>query len=485
MPFAYIKEGNNYKYLADGKWQFSSSGKTIAVNSPSDGALVGNIQAVTQKEVDSVFISAKKAQFKWAGLPVSKRSEILENVADLILKNKNELANLLMREVAKPRSLSLHEVERTADLIKYTAEEGLRIKGEILEGEGFYKSEKKKKAFVSRVPLGVVLAISPFNYPINLSCSKIAPALIAGNSVVLKPSTQGAISVLYIAELFLEAGVPPGVLNVVTGNSSEIGDYLVKHGDVDMIAFTGSTSVGRRIASLAGMKPLLLELGGKDAAVILDDCDLDLAIKECVSGCFSYSGQRCTAIKRIVVVNSIADKFVDKFLKEVDKLKCGKPEDDVYICPLINKDAADYIQELIDNANQNGAKKLMCKFKDKNFWGPTIFDNVTKKCRVYYEEQFGPLAIIIRVKDEDEAIKVVNDSEYGLQASVFTNNVNRAFSVASKLDVGTVQINGRSDRGPDNLPFSCIKSSGIGTQGVRYSIEAMTRIKSTVLNFSN
>jgi len=303
-----------------------------------------------------------------------------------------------------------------------------------------------------------------------------------GNSVVLKPSTQGAISVLHIAELFLEAGVPPGVLNVVTGNSSEIGDYLVKHKDVDMIAFTGSTKVGKRIANLAGMKHLLLELGGKDAVIVLEDADLDLAVRECVSGCFSYSGQRCTAVKRIILINSIADKFIDKFVKEADKLKHGKPEEDAYITPLINNEAADNIQELIDDANNNGAKKLMCKFRERNFWGATIFDNVTSKCRLYHEEQFGPVAVIIRIKDEKEAIKVANDSEYGLQTGIFTNNINKAFDIASKLEVGTVQINGRSDRGPDNFPFSCIKSSGIGTQGIKYSIEAMTRIKSTVLN---
>lgn len=482
MPFAYIKEGNNYKYLVDGKWTVSSSGKTMGINSPTDNSLIGKIQAVSQKEVDNVINVAKKAQKKWEELPMSARAEILNKAADLILKNKEVLANQLMKEIAKPKSLSITEVERTADLIRYTADEGLRVKGEIIEGEEFYKAERKKRAFVSRVPLGVVLAISPFNYPINLSFSKVAPALITGNSVVLKPSTQGAVSVLYVAELFMEAGLPPGVLNVVTGNSNEIGDYIISHKDVDMIAFTGSTKVGKKIANLAGMKPLLLELGGKDAAIVLEDSDLDLAVKDCVNGCFSYSGQRCTAVKRIVLVNSIADKFVDKFVKEVDKLKTGKPEEDSFICPLINNQAADYIQELIDDANKNGAKQLMCKFRERNFWGPTIFDHVNNKCRLYYEEQFGPVAVIIRVKDEKEAIKVVNDSEYGLQASVFTNNIHKAFDVASKLDVGTVQLNGKSDRGPDNLPFSCIKSSGIGTQGVRYSIEAMTRIKSTVLN---
>ena len=225
-------------------------------------------------------------------------------------------------------------------------------------------------------------------------------------------------------------------------------------------------------------------MGGKDAAIILEDADLDLAVKECISGCFSYSGQRCTAIKRIIAVGNIGNKFSDKFVKEAEKLKVGKPEDNSNICCLINKKAVDYIQELVDDANKNGAKQLLFKTRKNNLIGPIVLDNINNKCRIYYEEQFGPVAVIIRVRDKNEAIKIVNDSEYGLQASIFTNNINDAFNIASKLNVGTVQINGKSDRGPDNLPFSCVKNSGLGTQGIKYSIEAMTRIKSIVLNLN-
>jgi len=484
MPFEYTKEGNNYKYLSNGKWQLSVSNKFISVLNPVDNSLVGKIQDVSKKEIDEVFKIAKSSQLQWQEIPVNKRAEILHKAADLMLKNKLIIAEILMKEIAKPKSAAINEVERTADLIKYTAEEGLRISGEIVEGQCFYKNEKRKTAFVNRVPFGVVLAISPFNYPINLSYSKVAPALISGNSVILKPSAQGAISVIYCAELFLEAGLLPGVLNIVTGNSSQIGDYLVSHKDVDMVAFTGSTEIGKRISSLAVMKPLLLELGGKDAAIILEDADLDLAVKECISGCFSYSGQRCTAIKRIIAVGNIGNKFSDKFVKEVEKLKVGKPEDNSNICCLINKKAVDYIQELVDDANKNGAKQLLFKTRKNNLIGPIVLDNINNKCRIYYEEQFGPVAVIIRVRDKNEAIKIVNDSEYGLQASIFTNNINDAFNIASKLNVGTVQINGKSDRGPDNLPFSCVKNSGLGTQGIKYSIEAMTRIKSIVLNLN-
>src|SRR3989344_3047390 len=478
MPLSYIKEGETYKYLVNGKWTKSSSGKTVNVNSPS-GSIVGKLQSVTKKEIDNIFETAKSAQVKWYETPINKRAEILIKAAYLIEKNKNILIEFLEKEVGKARTLAEHEIMRTADLIRATAEEGLRLKGELLESESYGKN---KKALVSRVPLGVILAISPFNYPINLSASKIAPALISGNSVVIKPSTQGAISVIHMCELFLEAGVPPGVLSLVTGNSSEIGDYLVEHNNIDMIAFTGSTVIGKRIVKLAGMKPLLFELGGKDAALILEDADIDLAVNECLLGAFSYSGQRCTAIKRIIIIEKIADAFIKKFASEAKKLKVGKAEEDAFITPLINKEAGNYIQELVDDANKNGAKKILCDFRKENLWGPCIFDHVTEKCRLYHEEQFCPIVPIIRIKNEEEGINVINNSRYGLECSIFTNNINKAFKIADKLDVGTVQINGKSDRSPDSFPFSCVKDSGIGAQGIKYSIEAMTRIKSTILN---
>jgi|SRR3989344_5767213 len=483
MPFEYIKKENVYKYLSEGKWLFSNSNKTIDLKSISNEDL-GKLQNISRKEIDEMLKYAKSAQKKWYNLPMNKRAEILVKASYLLEKNKDILAELLIKEIGKPKSLALNEVVRTAKLIRSTAEEGLRLNGEIIESESEYGKDKSKKAFVSRAPLGVILAISPFNYPINLSVSKIAPALISGNSVVIKPSLQGAISVIHICELFLEAGIPPGVLNLATGKSSEIGDYLVSHELIDMIAFTGSTEVGKRIAKLAGMKPLLFELGGKDATLILEDADIDLAVKECIHGAFSYSGQRCTAVKRIIVSEKIADNFVKKFSNEAKTLKIGKPEDDSFISPLINKEASDYIQELVDDAYKNGAKKIMCDARKNNLWGPSIFDNVNEKCRLYHEEQFGPLVPIIRFKTEEEGITHVNNSDYGLQCSIFTKNIEKAFKIANRLDVGTVQINGKSDRSPDIFPFSCTKSSGMGTQGIKYSIEAMTRIKSVVLNFN-
>ena len=359
MPFNYIKDGDIYKYLVGGKWQFSSSKKTIDVFNPATEKSIGKLQCITTQEIDEMLKQAKLSQKKWKEFNLNQRAEILCKAADLIIKNADFLADLLSKEIAKAKHICIHEVMRTADLIRSTSEEALRMNGEVLDGNSYYHSNKKKKALVEREPLGVVLAISPFNYPINLSFSKVAPALISGNSIVLKPSTQGAISVIHVTELFLEAGVPPGVLSLVTGKSSEIGDYLTSHRDIDMLAFTGSTQVGKHLASISGMKPLLLELGGKDGAIILEDCDLDLAVRETVQGTFSYSGQRCTAVKRIIIIDSLADKFIRRFVEETRKLKVGMPNEDAVICPLINKDACNYVQDLILDAKKNGAKVLL------------------------------------------------------------------------------------------------------------------------------
>ena len=263
-----------------------------------------------------------------------------------------------------------------------------------------------------------------------------------------------------------------------------IGDYLVSHPLVNMVAFTGSSKVGKHIASLVGMKPLLLELGGKDAAIILEDADLVLAAKHIVGGAFSYSGQRCTAVKRILVLDSVADKLIEQILPLVRALTVGRPEDNAEITPLITTEAADFVQELIDDAIQKGAKLLTGNKREGNIIYPTLFDQVTVDMRIAWEEPFGPVLPILRVKSIEEAVKITNDSEYGLQASIFTKSIDEAFRVAARLDVGTIQVNGKTERGPDHFPFVGVKSSGMGTQGIRYSIEAMTRCKAVVLNFN-
>ncbi|MCD2346904.1 NADP-dependent glyceraldehyde-3-phosphate dehydrogenase [Clostridium guangxiense] len=480
--FENISKNGIYKNLFNGKWIEAKNKSTIEISSPVDGKFVGKIQALSKEEVDEIFENSKEAQKSWAETPVNERAKILHKAADLLEENADEIAKIMSEEISKDKESSLSEVVRTADFIRFTADEGMHLEGETIGSDSFPGFKKNKVSLVTRVPLGVVLAISPFNYPVNLSASKIAPALIAGNSVILKPPTNGAISALHLAEVFNAAGLPSGVLNTITGRGSEIGDYLVTHKLVNFINFTGSTAVGRHIAKISEMVPMLMELGGKDAAIVLPDANLEEAAKNIVSGAYSYSGQRCTAVKRVLAVNSIADKLTELIADNVKKLKVGNPEDGAKVTPLINDKAADFVQELIDDAIEKGAKLILGNKKEKNLMYPTLFDNVTTDMRLAWEEPFGPVLPIIRVNNIDEAIKIANESEYGLQASIFTRNMDDAFYIAGKLEVGTVQINNKPERGPDHFPFQGVKSSGIGSQGIRYSIEAMSRRKAIVLN---
>ncbi|MDD7796399.1 NADP-dependent glyceraldehyde-3-phosphate dehydrogenase [Clostridium sp. 'White wine YQ'] len=476
-------ENNIYRNLVGGNWVTSETSKLIEIKSPCDGSVIGKVQAMSKEEADNAITNARDAQEGWNKIPLNERALILLKAADLLDKNAEEIAEVMIREIAKDRNSAISEVHRTADYIRFTADTAKNMTGETVPGDLFPGTGKGKISIVNRVPLGVVLAISPFNYPVNLSASKIAPALMAGNSVVLKPATQGSISALHLVRVFQEAGVPAGVLNTITGRGSEIGDYVVTHPLVDFINFTGSTEVGVHISKISTMTPLLMELGGKDAAIVLEDADLDLAAKNIVSGAYSYSGQRCTAVKRILVVDKVADELVKKVEEKVKTLKVGNPlKEDVNIAPLIDDAAADYVEELIKDAKDKGAKLLVGGNREGNLVYPTLFDHVTQDMRVAWEEPFGPVLPIIRVKDVDEAIDITNKSQYGLQSSVFTKDIDKAFYVADKVDVGTVQVNNKPERGPDHFPFTGTKASGIGTQGIRYSIEAMSRRKAIVLN---
>lgn len=478
----HIKDENNkFKNLINGEW-VSSSNNFVEIKSPLDDSLLGKVPAMTKEEVDIAVKTAKEAQRKWKDTTVNERADILYKAADILLENIDELSELMMMEIAKDKKSCKSEVSRTADFIKFTADTAKNLSGETLPGDSFPGFKNNKVSIVKREPLGVVLAISPFNYPVNLSASKIAPGLMAGNSIVLKPATQGSLCGLYLAKVFEEAGVPAGVLNTVTGKGSEIGDYITTHKEINFINFTGSTEIGTRISKITSMVPLLMELGGKDAAIVLEDADLELAASNIVSGGYSYSGQRCTAVKRILVVDKVADKLVEKIKEKMKKLTVGNPiEKDVDIVPLISSKAADFVSELIEDAKEKGADLVVGGKREGNLIYPTLFDNVTTDMRIAWEEPFGPVIPIIRVKDKDEAIEIANKSEYGLQSAVFTENINDAFYVADKLEVGTVQVNNKTERGPDHFPFLGVKASGIGTQGVKYSIEAMSRPKATVI----
>ena len=469
-----------YQNLVNGKWK--SAEKEITIYSPINQEELGTVPAMTQAEVDEAMKAARAALPAWRALSAVERAAYLHKTAAILERDKEEIGTILAKEVAKGIKAAIGEVVRTADLIRYATEEGLRITGQAMEGGGFEAASKNKLAVVRREPVGVVLAIAPFNYPVNLSASKIAPALIAGNVVMFKPPTQGSISGLLLAKAFEEAGIPAGVFNTITGRGSEIGDYIIEHKEVNFINFTGSTPIGERIGRLAGMRPIMLELGGKDAALVLEDADLEHAAKQIVAGAFSYSGQRCKAIKRVIVIESVADTLAALLQAEVTKLTVGDPFDNADITPVIDNASADFIWGLIDDAQEKGAQALTPIKREGNLLWPVLFDQVTKDMKVAWEEPFGPVLPIIRVASVEEAIAFANESEFGLQSSVFTNDFKKAFEIAEKLEVGTVHINNKTQRGPDNFPFLGVKGSGAGVQGIKYSIEAMTNVKSIVFD---
>nr|XP_034895500.1 NADP-dependent glyceraldehyde-3-phosphate dehydrogenase isoform X1 [Populus alba] len=514
--FSEILDGDAYKYYCDGEWRKSSSGKTVAIVNPTTRKTQYKVQACTQEEVNKVMELAKSAQKTWAKTPLWKRAELLHKAAAILKEHKAPIAECLIKEIAKPAkdsvtevfkffpfsrlSLNMHinhkkgviyliflfewmKVVRSGDLISYTAEEGVRILGEgkFLVSDSFPGNERTKYCLTSKIPLGVVLAIPPFNYPVNLAVSKIGPALIAGNSLVLKPPTQGAVSCLHMVHCFHLAGFPKGLISCVTGKGSEIGDFLTMHPGVNCISFTGGDT-GISISKKAGMIPLQMELGGKDACIVLEDADLDLVAANIIKGGFSYSGQRCTAIKVVLVMESVADALVEKVKARVAKLRVGPPEDDCDITPVVTESSANFIEGLVMDAKEKGATFCQQYKREGNLIWPLLLDNVRPDMRIAWEEPFGPILPVIRINNVEEGIHHCNASNFGLQGCVFTKDINKAVLISDAMETGTVQINSAPARGPDHFPFQGLKDSGIGSQGITNSIDMMTKVKTTVIN---
>ncbi|KAI8474767.1 MAG: NADP-dependent glyceraldehyde-3-phosphate dehydrogenase [Monoraphidium minutum] len=474
-----------FKWCCDGEWRVSSSGKTVPVLNPSTRQKEYEVQACTREEVDAAFAGAKAAQRQWARTPLCKRAELLHRVAALMREHPQPMADCLVKEIAKPAKDSLSEVIRSADLIDYTAEEGVRAlgEGELLNSDSFPGQTRNKLCLVSKVPLGVVLAIPPFNYPVNLAVSKLAPALMAGNAVVLKPPSQGVAAGAHMMQCFAKAGMPKGLVNMVTGKGSEIGDYMTQHPAVNCISFTGGDT-GVAIARKAGMVPMQMELGGKDVAIVCSDADLDLAAKSIVRGGFSYSGQRCTAVKLVLAHKDIADALAEKVAAGVAKLRVGAPEDDADITPVVSESSANFIEGLVEDARHKGAKFLTPYKREGNLLWPALVDHVTPEMRLAWEEPFGPVVPIMRVDSVQQAIDHCNANTLALQGCVFTRDINQAIVISDAMETGTVQINAAPARGPDHFPFQGFRDSGIGSQGIRNSLAMMVKTKSTVINLS-
>lgn len=473
------------RYFDGTDWKDSMSGKYTDVMSPIDGSLVGSIPVVTKEEIESVIALAKKSQKEWELKPLHERVKVVHLAADWIREHEEYLTNLLMREIGKTSGDAKSEILRTADLIDYYADEAVSFKGETLDSDNFPGFEKGRIALVEKVAHGVILAIAPFNYPVNLSASKLAPALLMGNSVVFKPPTVGSVSALHLVQCFLKAGIPAGCLPTVTGGGTEIGDMLTTHPDISMIAFTGSSAVGQSIARKAGMIPLLFECGGNNPALVLPDADMGPTAREIIKGAFSYSGQRCTAIKYVMATKGVFDTLMPLLMQTLsEQVKMGDPRnpDTKMVGPVISEEAASKIEQTIQDAVAGGAVKLAGGKRNGTYMEPTLLSGVTPLMNIVKTETFGPVLSCIEISDMEEAIGIITASTYGLQACVFTKDEGTGMVIAKKINVGTVQINGSPQRGPDHFPFMGIKGSGVGVQGVHYSLEAMTRLKSTVIN---
>lgn len=478
------KSPPTYKFFDGANWVSSLSGKTVESRSPVDGSVTGFFQQVTFSDIDTAIAKAKKAQKEWAKVPIIQRGKLLHLVADWIREHEHYLTALLIKEIGKSVAEAKDEIIRSADMVDYFAHEGLHLTGEEVSGDAFPGYDQTKMAIVEKVPLGVILAIAPYNYPVNLSVSKIAPALVTGNAVIFKPPTFGTISALHLTEIFHRAGLPEGLLSTVTGGGEEIGDYLVTHKDINMVTFTGSSVVGTKIAEKVGMIPLLFECGGNNPALILPDFDPELTATEIVKGAFSFSGQRCTAIKYVLGLKPSLEKLLPEVLKKTKKLiKSGDPRLEANnFGPVVSDTLATEIEKRIIMAKVNGARIVYGGKRSGRYIEPTILTGVKPSMEIVQFETFGPVVSFIEVKSIEEAVEIINNSTYGLQASIFTRDEGAGIKLAQKIEVGTVEINSKPQRGPDHFPFLGIKGSGVGTQGIRYTLEAMTRPKPIVLN---
>ena len=454
---------------------------TEEVKNPYDGQVIDTVPIAHLQTAQLAIDEANKAKDSLTEMSAFKISNKLLNVCEKLTQNREEFAKLLTLEVGKPINEALVELDRSIETLKLAAEEAKRIYGESvpldagLNGKGFF-------AFTQRLPLGVVAAITPFNYPLNLTIHKIAPAIACKNTVIVKPPTEAPLTVMKFCELLNEE-FPDGVVNVITGYGSEIGDYLVCSPEIDKISFTGSVTTGLMISQKAGMKKVTLELGGNDPLVVLKDADIEKAVKGVINGAFLNAGQVCMGVKRIIVEEEIADEFAKKLVGETEKLVMGNPLDKTTtLGTLISEKAAMQVEQTVDMAVKEGAKILTGGKREGAFYEATVIDNVKPDMDLVVNETFGPVAPIIRVKSLDEAIEVANDTEYGLQAGVFTSDYSAAMRCANEIEAGTVFINKQSTFRTDNMPFGGFKNSGVGKEGIKYAVEEMTKTKLIGLN---
>jgi acyl-CoA reductase-like NAD-dependent aldehyde dehydrogenase len=466
------------RLLVGGEWV--ETGEWVKVRSPYSGDVVGRVAKAGADETRRAIDAAEAAMQE--PLPAHKRAEILVRVAGYLGRRHDEAARLISDEAGKPMKAARVEATRAMSTYTMAAVEARKLAGEMVPMEGSRAGEGKL-GFTLRLPIGVVGAISPFNFPLNLVAHKIAPAFAAGCAVVLKPAAQTPLSALLLAELETEAGLPPGWLNVVVGPSAEIGDVLVEDDRVKALSFTGSSTVGWKLRERAPRKRVLLELGNATPVIVEADADLDTAADKLAANAFSFAGQSCISVQRIYVARPVYDGFLARFLPRVEALKSGDPADEeTDVGPVIDDDARERILAWIDEARQGGADVLAGGDTEGDLIRPTVIANAGPELRVSCEEVFGPVCTVNAVESLDEAIRLANGTRYGLQAGIFTESLGSALQAAQELEFGGVTVNEAPTFRADQMPYGGVKDSGNTREGPAYAVRELTEERLVVID---
>ena len=470
-----------YRMLIGGEW-LGDDRPGIEVINPFDDSLIGMVPEASDDDVEAAINAARKGFAEVSAMPAYKRAEILERTAAFISRDREEIAGIIAREAGKSWKYALAEADRSAETFRFASIEAKANHGEIVPMEASPVSAGRFGYYI-RTPIGIIGAITPFNFPMNLVAHKLAPAFAAGNAVVLKPATKTPLSSLKLAELLMEAGLPDGALNVIIGSGATVGNRLVEDERLAMITFTGSPPVGREIKSRSGLKRVTLELGSNSPTIIEEDGDVDKAVARCVVGSFANSGQVCISVQRIFVHNKRYDEFIGKFVEATRALKVGDPFDkNCDVGPMISRKELERAASWLEEAKKMGAVIAVGGNVVGNCLAPTVLTGVTRDMQVMCSEVFAPIVSVLPYETFDEALEMADDSVYGLQAGVYTSDINKAFKAIKRLDVGGVIINDVPTFRVDHMPYGGNKESGLGREGVRYAMEEMTNIKMVCIN---
>ena len=478
------KEGATVKNLIGYEWKDASNSAVIEVVNPATQELIDTVPNVTDEDVDTAVKVAVEEQKKWEKVSIYDRADILYKFVDLVEENKERLAVLLSNETGKPIKEARGEIANVRIGTRGFIEKAKHLYGKSIP-EGSEAGQEKTIQFTKRYPIGVIAAIIPFNFPSDLFCQKVPPALMMGNSIIVKPSNYNPLTLIEYVKLMIEAGVPAGCIQILTGDGPTAGQALARHPGVHLVSLTGGTAAGIQTMGTASknLTHVMLELGGNDAFIFLEDGDMDLAVKETIWGRLYNGGQVCCASKRFLIHNSRKQEFIDRMKEVISNLKVGDPmKEDTDMGPMININAAKRIEEQVNQMVSEGATIVCGGRREDAYYYPTILDNVTKDMEVAKDmEIFGPVISVIGFDDVEEAIEIANQSSYGLCGCVISKDYSRAMKIADRLECGGAVVNGASFYRSFEMPFGGWKHSGIGNEGVMTTLEEMSRLKTIVL----